>query len=147
MPHRHAPTFEPRVYIYRNPDTPSVMVLGGKTLLWCENGIVFLRPPQTFAGVSLTPEGAGSLFRLRPRAPWYYPREITFLPVVATSSFHPYLETSPISCSTARGNGAPKKAKMRKAAALLDRAALAENARERREKEKREKANGAAAKP
>lgn len=95
--------------IYRSLDTPSVMVLGGKTLLWCENGIVFLRPPQTFAGVSPTPEGAGSLFRLRPRAPWYYPREITFLPVVATSSFHPYLETSPISCSTARGNGAPRK--------------------------------------
>lgn len=95
--------------IYRSPDTPSVMVLGGKTLLWCENGIVFLRPPQTFAGVSPTPEGASSLFRLRSRAPWYYPREITFLPVVATSSFHPYLETSPISCSTARGNGTPRK--------------------------------------
>jgi len=71
------------------------MVLGGKTLLWCENGIVFLRPPRAFAGVSLTPEGAGSLFRLRSRAPSrYYPREITFLPVVATSSFCPYLETS-----------------------------------------------------
>lgn len=68
MSHRHASTFEPCVHIYRNRDTPSVMVLGGKTLLWCENGIVFLRPPQTFADVSLTPEGTGSLFRLQSRA-------------------------------------------------------------------------------
>lgn len=29
----------------------------------------------------------------------HYPREITFLPVVATSSFRPYLETSPGRCS------------------------------------------------
>lgn len=68
MSHRHALTFESYVYIYRN-DTPSVMVLGGKTLLWCENGIVFLRPPQTFTGVFLTPEGAGSLSRFQSRAP------------------------------------------------------------------------------
>lgn len=134
------------------------MVLGGKTLLWCENGIVFLRPPQTFAGVSPTPEGAGSLFRLRPRAPWYYPREITFLPVVATSSFHPYLETSPISCSTARGNGAPRKVNEEGGSSTSSPSrsvlVLAENARERREKEReeemerqKEKANGTAAKP
>lgn len=45
------------------------MVLGGKTLLWCENGIVFLRPPQASTGVFLTPEGTGSLFRLRSRVP------------------------------------------------------------------------------
>lgn len=36
--------------------------------MWCENGIVFLRPPQATAGVF--PEGAGSLPRLlRPRSP------------------------------------------------------------------------------
>ncbi|KAG7202694.1 hypothetical protein KM043_009868 [Ampulex compressa] len=32
--------------IPRPPGSQAVMVLGGKTLLWRENGIVFLRPPQ-----------------------------------------------------------------------------------------------------
>lgn len=71
------------------------MVLGGKTLLWCENGIVFFTA------------SAGSDVSQRPREPppvstststsscQHYPAEITFLPVVATSSFLPYLGDPP----------------------------------------------------
>ena len=79
------------------------MALGGKTLLRRENGIVFLRPPQAtafldaqkggnrFQSSSSSSSSTSSTFGCR-----HYPAEITFLPVVATSSFLPYLwETFP----------------------------------------------------
>lgn len=76
------------------------MALGGKTLLRRENGIVFLRPPQATA--FLEGRGArGNRFQSSSSSSStsgcrHYPAEITFLPVVATSSFLPYLwETFP----------------------------------------------------
>lgn len=89
------------VSVGAEPGQPSlVMVLGGKALLWRENGIVFLRSPRATA----FPDARGSqgvvssrsfLKLLRLRFPRHYPAEITFLPVVATSSFVPYLGDPP----------------------------------------------------
>lgn len=85
------------------------MVLGGKTLLWCENGIVFLRPPQAFAGVSLTPEGAGSLFRLRSRAPSVLSERDHLFTGRCDLVILPLSRNLPLSCSTTRGNGSLRK--------------------------------------
>lgn len=88
------------VSVHADPVLPSpVMVLGGKTLLWRENGIVFLRPPQAAAfpdargsqGAVSSPAAASS--GSSTSGCRHYPAEITFLPVVATSSFLPYLGT------------------------------------------------------
>ncbi|CAL1675107.1 unnamed protein product [Lasius platythorax] len=70
MSHRRAPTHSnlARVHLQKLRYAAGNGILGGKTLLWCENGIVFLRPPQAPADVF--PEGAGSLPRLlRSRSP------------------------------------------------------------------------------
>lgn len=66
---RARPHSNSRVHLQRAVIPSPVMVLGGKTLLWCENGIVFLRPAQAPPVFPRRPRESGSLSRLRPRAP------------------------------------------------------------------------------